>query len=81
MLSCMKPVAVELSVFMGLGGCRWYNVCKRVLIKMPSRALWKIPSTSVSLAEDNTCCNVFHSTKIVPLSFRYLVMVGLSDRW
>ena len=76
MLSCMKPVSVELSAFVGVGGCRWCNSCKRVLIGVPSRALWKIPATSVLAAEDNTCRNVLHSTKIAPFRFGCLVMVG-----
>ena len=72
----MKLVAVKLSVFMGVVGCGWCNACRRVLIGMLSRALWNIPVTLVLAAQENTFLNVFHSTKVVLLSFRCLVMVG-----
>ena len=61
---------------MGVGSCGWCNACKRFPIGIPSRDFCKIPVTSVLAAEDNTCRNVLHSTKIAPLNFGCLVMVG-----
>ena len=72
----MKPVAVALSVFIGVGGCGCPIDFSMCLIGTAMVALWKIPATSASEEEDTTCRSVLHSTCIAALSFGLLVLFG-----
>ena len=81
MLSYTKPVAVELLVFKGVGGCGWPILFRMWRMGMAVVALWKIPATSASAEDETTCCRVLHSTKIAPFNFGRFVLLGWSDMW
>ena len=76
MLSYMKPCAVVLSVFIGLGGCGFPSAHKMNLIWMLVCALWKSPPISTSAADNTTFLIVLHSISIGPFNFGQQVFFG-----
>ena len=81
MLLYTKQVAVELSVFRGVGGWGWFNTLRIWQIGIAVPALWNIPATSASAEEDTTCQRVLHLTRMAPFICGCLVMLGWLDRW
>ena len=62
-----NPSAVRLSVFKGMGHCRWPISFNVVIMGTANFLLWWTVPTSASAADDITLRSVTHSVKIGPL--------------
>jgi hypothetical protein len=62
----LYPVAVVLSVSIGVGGCLRPNSSNVVLRTAPSLAVIKTAPISASAAEDMTCLRTLLTIKIAP---------------
>ena len=80
MVSFAIPLAVELSVWIGVAACG-YPISWRVVRKIsPSFALMKRPAISASAAEDMTCLMMPEMVRMAPLLRRGLVAVFVVPR-
>ena len=61
------PLAVELSIWSGVAGCRWPISSRVVLSTVPSLAFKKRAPSSASVAEDMTCFRILAMLRIGPL--------------
>jgi hypothetical protein len=75
----LYPVAVLLSVSIGVEGCLCPNSSNVVLRTAPSFALMKTAPISASAAEDITCLRTLLTIKIAPLVSFLLFLVLLAS--
>ena len=72
----VMPLELELSVCVGVAGCRW-PILESVIPSMtPSFLLWKIPPASASVAYDITLRMILLMVCIAPLGWG-VIMGGL----
>jgi accessory gene regulator protein AgrB len=76
-LRLLYPVAVVLSVSIGVGGCLFPNSSNVVLRIAPSFAFMKTAPVSASAAEDITCLRTLLMIKFAPFvsSLSFLVVL------
>ena len=75
-LLLIYPAVVELSVLIGVGGCRWPSDIRVWQIGMDNWALLNTPDVSASATEETTCQSVLIVTSIGA----FLIEVSLFDR-
>ena len=61
------PVVIELSVFIGVGGCRCPISIRAVRRPHASVPLWKVPASSASAAELTTFLRMTDTGRTTPL--------------
>ena len=71
-LSYKTPVAVELSIFIGVDGWGWFNFSNIRRIGIDICVLWNTSATSTSTADVTTSRRVLHSTWTAPFSFAHV---------
>ena len=80
MLSLPNPVALELSVLIGVDLCVCTNAYNFFYIGIVIWALWKNPPTSASAADAMTCRSVVYSTNISPFLKKLSIVCGVFVR-
>ena len=81
MLLLTKPVAIELSVLIGVEGCECPNEWIKLLIESTILELWKTPAISDSEAEETKCFSPLHYLSIAPFNGELRVLLGWDDNW
>jgi hypothetical protein len=77
-LPLLYPVAVVLSVSIGVGGCLCPNSSNVVLRKAPSFAFMNTAPIYASAADDITCFRTLLTIKMAPFVSFFVVFVGVS---
>ena len=67
---------MELSIWIGVGGCLWPSSSRVILSTFASFALWKSAPSSALAADDATKRNVEQMTLIAPLSLMGMLGFG-----
>ena len=78
----MVPVALELSVWIGVASCRWPILASVILSMMPYFALWNIPPASSLVVDDIILPIILLTVCISPLGVgvEMVALVGSAAR-
>ena len=68
MVSLVMPEVVLLSVWMGIGGCGWFNSMRVVRRGQASLPLWKRAASSASAALETISHKIWQRTLMAPLA-------------
>ena len=68
MVSLAMPAVVLLSIWMGIGGCRWFNSMRVVWRGQASLPLWKRAASLASAALEMISHKIWQMTLMVPLA-------------
>ena len=61
------PVALKLSVWIGVAGCGWTILASMILIVTPYFSFWKSPPDSDSVKDNISFCMIILTVCIAPL--------------